>query len=238
MSIRPPAIFTRPFALDTLEHELLRSSIQKHGLLCPIVVADGVIVDGYRRWLTLRALGWADIPTVTVEGDPRILRVIAQSNSLSDSERAAVLSRDLSDDPTLGVGNLAHRYQWPPIDVERLVGTEYLSPRAVAAYQAELIPLAAVWHLGKLPHAKQDELLDADDILCEAASAARESREERRRRIVTRPRGKSIQAVLREIEKPTVAGPQLIRSGAKTAFDGWTAALKWVAGLDSGDSAG
>tara|TARA_B100000287_G_C20425616_1_gene699351 strand:- start:267 stop:788 length:522 start_codon:yes stop_codon:yes gene_type:complete len=52
------------------DYKQLTSSIQKYGILSPLVIIkDGTIIDGYHRWIIANELKIRDVPVVIVEVD-------------------------------------------------------------------------------------------------------------------------------------------------------------------------
>lgn len=219
--------------MDGLDMTLLSDSMEKNGQLVPLTICDGVIVDGYRRYLIARSLGWADIATHEVEGDPESLRIVAQTRhtEFGRDEKRALVGDHLCKHRDATAASIAHAYQWSPVEVESLAGVDYLIPHWRQLYLSGDITLAEVWHLSRVRDRGQLQLVedDGDEPLYDRAAALhREVRAARRRSMVTRPRGKGYNAIVREREKLTEAGLCLIQADAKTPVDGWTACLDWI----------
>ena len=232
-SLTPPAHTFRSVDQNSLDMVLLRDSIGTNGLLVPITVCDGVIVDGYRRWLVCKGLGWAEIECHEVEGDPHDLRIIIQTRStdFGRDEKRAFIGGFVETHPTATAAEIGHRFQWSPVEVESLIGVEYLIPAWLTAYRSGRIGLREVWHLAKIGDDNQVDMLDEEGEVFERASAVhREVRSARRRSMVARPRGKGFNAIVRELDQPRDAGLELILAKATTPLEGWTACLKWVLG--------
>ena len=59
-----------PFSRTTWDDDLkeLKASIAQHGLIMPLAIAkDGSLLDGHRRLVCLKALGWTAVPCVIRE---------------------------------------------------------------------------------------------------------------------------------------------------------------------------
>jgi len=230
-SLSPPSVVVRGTALDDIDMTLLTDSIERNGLLVPLTICQGKIVDGYRRWLCCKAIGWEEIEVHEVVGDPDELRIIAQTRTTSfgrDDKRALVgdwLTRNREAFAT----EIAHTFNWSPEEVESLAGTGYLIQDWKRQYEAGRITLAEVWQISRCRDEAQLELLDGDgDLYDRAAATLRETRSARRRSMVSRPRGRSYGQLVRELENPTEAGLALIKSNAQTPLDGWRACLEWM----------
>jgi hypothetical protein len=233
----PPSQILRPVDLDGSDMLLLTDSIERNGLLVPVTVVGRTIVDGYRRWLVFRAKGWDEIPTHEVSGDPVQLRIIAQTRhaEFGRTDKKSLVGNLLASDRTLTANRIAHDLQWHPAEVESLAGVQYLIQPFRVMYASGTISLADVWHVSRCRDGGQDILFadDSGEPLYERAAALhRETRSLRRRSMTTRARGKGLNAVIRERDKPREAGPELLRVNAKTPMDGWRACLNWI--LESG----
>lgn len=229
-SLSEPASIIRP--VIKFEQYLLEQTMKVDGLLSPITVCDGVIVDGYRRWLVARGLGWTEIDVHKVTGDPNRLRIIAQTRNttFTMNDKKIFVAQYLEEHPDATAAEIGHCFTWSPIEVEQLCGIGYLIPEAKALYEAKQINLATAWQIARLLDDAQMELLDEglDDLYDRAEAQLRLVKHARRRAMTTRPRVKSYGKIAREAEHPVYAGEYLIAANAKTPMDGWVAALKWA----------
>lgn len=229
--ITAPSNVLRP--INELDMELLRESLIENGQLTAITICDGQIVDGYRRWLVARELGWKEIEAHTVEGDPDRLRVICQTrtSAFGLTERKLLVGNYLERFPAGTAGDIAHHFKWSTVEVENLVGVMYVIPEAISLYKAGTIPLLAMWHLSRVKDHIQLKLLadpETATLVERAEAELRETRAARRRSMSLRPRMKSFNLIEKESINPSYAGPELISSNAQTPLDGWKAALAWV----------
>jgi hypothetical protein len=232
-NLLPPTHVVRGTSHDDIEMTLLSDSIESNGLLVPLTVhSSGKIIDGYRRWLCCKAMGWDEIEVHEVDGDPDALRVIAQSRStpLDRTAKRTLVGEYLQRNREATAATIAHAFNWSPEEVESLAGTQYLIQSIKAAYDAGEITLAEVWQLSRCTNDSQLDLWDAgrDDLYNRAAATLRETRSARRRNMVSRPRGKTYGQIARERERLTEAGVALIRAKAETPLDGWKACLEWI----------
>ena len=218
----------RPTNPDGPVMELLRDSITRDGLLNPVSVnQDGIIVDGFRRYLICRELGWQDIPAHEVEGDPFDLRVI--SNALTLQERRALVGRILLESPDVTAGEIARRFGWLIHEVEQLACHQQLIPE----FKEQGVRLSTVWHLSKLKVDAQRYLFDCnlppDELHAVAEEALRSERVSRLEKKFAKARRYG--EILSEYESPRFAGPLLIKHKAETPMDGWNLAIKWILDL-------
>jgi hypothetical protein len=75
----------------------LAASIQRVGLLCPILVTkNNEIVDGHRRVAAAAKLGWSEIPAIVAEGDhaEMFVEVNGQKKPLSGNETLQVYLKE------------------------------------------------------------------------------------------------------------------------------------------------
>lgn len=87
--------------LDPVSLDELRQSIERHGLLQPLLArkpegGDGYeLVAGHRRFEALRALGRATVPAILVSGDPGELALVEnlQRQDLNPFEEASAVAR-------------------------------------------------------------------------------------------------------------------------------------------------
>ena len=231
-NLLPPSVVVRGCNPDDIDMTLLTDSIERNGLLVPLTVCNNKIVDGYRRWLCCKGIGWTEIDVHEVEGDPDALRIIAQtrSTSIERADKRALVGDWLQRHGEADAATIAHTFNWSPAEVESLAGVDYLVPDVQAAYRSGDVSLAEVWQMSRLRDEKQFEIWDnhRDQLLGTAKAALREERAARRRSMVSRPRGKSYGAMVRERDNPTEAGLALIKAKAETPLDGWVACLNWI----------
>lgn len=224
----PPVLDLRPTNPDGPIMELLRDSIIRDGLLNPVSVnQDLIIVDGFRRLLICRELGWKDIPVHQVDGDPLDLRVI--SNTLTFDERRALVGRLLLENADVTATEIARRFGWFPHEVEQLVCWHHLIPE----FKEQGIRLSTVWHVSRLKIDAQRYLFDCnlspDELHAAAEEALRGERAVRYKE--TYAKTKRYKLILREHENPRFAGPLIIKHKAETPLDGWNLAIKWILDL-------
>lgn len=226
-----PALIVRP--INQFEQMLMEESMKEHGLLTPLVVADDVIVDGWRRWLVARGMGWTEIEIHKVDGDPSHLRAICQTNGsdFGSTEKKILVRQHMERNRGVSAAEIAQHFKWSPIEVEQLCCIGYVIPEAKALYDEQKIDLETAWLLGRILNEAQIQLLDSGDLASlreRAEDQLREIKHSRRRAMTTRPRVRSYNKIEKEIERPVYAGPELIAGNAVTPMDGWIAALKWV----------
>jgi len=227
----PPDQIFRPVEIDGLDHTLLCDSISKNGLLVPITVCQDKIVDGYRRYLACKGLGFTEVDVHIVEGDPDALRIIAQTRAtpFTREEKRAYLGAYLASNRQATAGEVAHAHQWSLDEVEGIAGIQYLAQPWLQAYKSGSVPLSTVWQLARIREDAQLSLWESEGDPFEQAQAIhRTERNDRRRSMVARPRCKGYTQISKELETPREAGLELIKANAETPMDGWIACLKWI----------
>lgn len=230
-SLIQPGLIMKP--VDQFQQHLLEDSMKEHGLLTPLVVTqDNVIVDGYRRWLVARGLGWTEIECSLCEGDADQLRIICQTGTqeFTKTNKKQIVGRELDQHPEITAGEIAHKYKWSPIEVEQLAGVVYLVPEAREWYNNGKLLLSTVWVLSRVKDKAQLDLLNntpIDELHDAAESHLREIKSDRRRSFAQKARVKSYPKIEKELKEPREAGPFLIRYECETPLDGWIAALRW-----------
>jgi len=220
-------------AVDKFQQHLLEDSIKDHGLMTPLVVTQhNIIVDGYRRWLVCRGLGWTEIECSVVEGDADQLRVVCQTGTqeFTKTNKKQIVGRELDERPDSTAGEIAHKYKWSPVEVENLAGVCYLVPEAREWYNNGTLPLSTVWVLSRVKDKEQLDLMKntpLEELHETAESHLREIKSARRRSFAQRARVKSYNKIEKELTDPRDAGPFLIKYECETPLDGWIAALRW-----------
>lgn len=89
-----PAANLFPMDDDTLNE--LAEDIRTHGLLCPVELYEGKIIDGRRRWLASRMAGIGEPAMVDVTPDDPVAYVLSLNlhrRQLTPSQRAMVAAR-------------------------------------------------------------------------------------------------------------------------------------------------
>lgn len=138
----------------------MMASISKRGILQPLwITPDGLLIDGYRRYLAAQALRMEEVPVV--ETKLTDMQVLAQQlivNSCKPHEQSRQLRRMLAQDIMITARKLAGLC---------MIGTwqlaEILYPKATEAVKEaaanEPIPAANIYALAQLPIDEQQQYL-------------------------------------------------------------------------------
>lgn len=231
-----------------MEYYQLKESIQRSGVLTPLLVRGEEIVDGHTRRECAIDLNLTDVPVHEVQlSDWEVLLTQVKLNTNARTEEyVARIYRIMALEPELSFHRLVHylsaNHDWL-IDLLNL--TNLQDTESVFAGK---IPLIVAIELAKLPKSAQKEIfeifsagdlttLEKRDILVTEARRHRQSQKDARtnRNHKTRaelgPRYRSFKEVCHEVETPTAAASVLHRCNASD-LPSWRAALKWVLSID------
>lgn len=169
----------------------LVADIREHGVREPVVMLDGMVLDGRNRYLAAREAG-RPIPAVQYEGDDPAAYVISlnlKRRHLNDAQRAMVAAK-LAKLPHGGNRQPDQAANWrdapttieaarllnvPPRSVERARAVQDDgAPALVASVEAGAISVAAAAEVAKLPETLQAEIVE------EGPAAVREAASELR----------------------------------------------------------
>lgn len=114
--LRPHPLNDRVYGDDGAEDLDLRASVRSLGVLMPLVVLpDGRIVSGHRRWGAARAEGLTEVPTTDYAGDPQdeteIKAAILEHNRQrvkTEDQRAREIAAMLEVEHERGLKKKAH----------------------------------------------------------------------------------------------------------------------------------
>jgi hypothetical protein len=235
---------------ETLEYTTLRESMRQYGQLVPLIVREASgrleVVDGQARLevalderigsLTCKLLELTD-------QEVEVIQLIVNKTTHKTENLARRLARIMRRDKDQTINTLAHLVKEHPDWVIRTLGLKTLTFEAQEMVRKDSLPAAVVFELAKLPPGVQDTLLDSYglvptesfiDVLQEEVRNLRSGNRDARREKNQgrRYRFRNLKEVIRELTDPTVAASILSSEGAKTALDGWLAALRWVLRCD------
>lgn len=231
----------------TVEFLELCDSMELMGQLTPILLSDsGELVDGHKRLLGAKRLGWAKIAVnpQTIKEEEVLAAQIRLNPDLTVDETRRAISRLIEEnslDNLQSVGyNLGRNVDW----VAEKLGLGTLSPVVRKAVDEGLIHVKVAELLAKLPKGKQRELLTdsieipVSKLLPRLQDEVRHKREAKHDRRATKrgrpgePWLRAERAVLDEVNNPTEAMRLIRLNKAESALDGWKLALRWALRLD------
>lgn len=249
----------RPVKKSSLDYYMLKESIEREGLLVPLLVRpveNGFeVVDGSHRFEILQDLGQTSAPCHIRElTDKQVLYVQVQANAnvveTQPVDFARRLWRIINIDNAMTVNELAHELHRPVTWVKRMLGLVFLDKSGEDALHKGKISVAHAVEIAKLPVDAQKEVISLAGTLPSGEFLDEIRKEVRKRRIGWADHKKHLKAaekeqnavkykfrkfkeVVNELENPILAGLVLDACQAKTVVDGWNAALQWVLTCDS-----
>jgi ParB/RepB/Spo0J family partition protein len=236
---------------ESLDYVMLRDSIRKDGILHNLVVRQAgdmyEVILGSHRYEIARDLG---IPVVTckvIEADDaeaERLQVVENKCRVETkpSEYARRIQKMLHQ-TGMSIPEIAASICRHPDTVKKWLNLNFLAPECKKALDSGQISGILGIELAKLPLTKQTELLSlhnqftSQEYLELLRQQVREYRgqariERGRQKAGTQPTFRQFRKVKDEYLTPTEAATVLTRKEARTALDGWKAALEWVLSMD------
>ena len=231
---------------------MLRDSIRMDGILHNLVVRKAgdyyEVIIGNHRFEIACDLGIDSLECKVVEADDdeaRRLQVIENEvrvpTTTSEYARAIQTMLHRSGGSIASVAASISRH---PDTVKKWLSLNFLSPKCKKELDSGRISGILAIELAKLPLHKQDELLSLNsefasrreylEILRQTVREHRgQARVERgKKKAGNNPSYRCFRKVKDEYMNPTEAATVLTRKAAKTALDGWKAALEWVLSMD------
>jgi len=236
-------LMLRQVRRDSLEYHQLRESIDRGGILQPILVrphSGGYeVIDGSHRFSAASDLRLPGVPCMIRDlTDTQVLRIQIEANEVRCPSSMIDLSNRLHKivkiDREMNVNQLAHSLSRPPSWVRAVLGLVRLSSQSRGALESGSITLETAIELSKLPPGEQ-VLGSAEEVRslvrrmrskrCNAPEIAGEEEG-------APPAFRTYKEVVQERRQGVHAGAVLICSEAVTAIDGWNAAISWVLQMD------
>jgi len=237
---------------ETMEYIMFRDSIRKDGILHNLVVRQVgdmyEVIIGNHRFSIAQDLRYESLPCKVIEADDdeaRRLQVVENATRVetSPSEYARRLQKMLHTSG-MTIPEIAASICRHPDTVKKWLNLNFLSIKCKKALDSGQINGILAIELSKLPLVKQDELLSLHsefasngeylEILRESVRNHRgQARIERgKTKSGTQPTFRQFRKVKDEYLNPTEAATVLSRKDAKTALDGWNAAVEWILSMD------
>lgn len=249
--LRRCPIQLRPVRKQTVEYYMLRDSIRDVGIIQPLLVRPSEewyeVVCGNNRFECAQDLNLTEVPCVIREmsnEDVLRLQVIENSNQIETTPVDYI--RRLQKIINLGimtVEELAFHIHRHPDWVKKLLRLNCLSPKCKEALDKKRISIKLGAELAKLNLVDQDKLLELSENYSDSEflemirEVVRHGRDAYKK--FKKDKGFEIQPIFRpigividELKNKTNAALMLERYGAKTAVQGWCAAIEWVLSLD------
>lgn len=257
--IRENPVALRGVDRESEKYVSLRDSISRMGILNPISVREKKdpegkgyfeICDGLHRYSSAKDAGLEIIP-VNVLGfsDAEVLEAQVTANlcrvDTKPVEYTRQLQRMFALNPTLTLSDMAEKVCQSPAWVNQRLGLLKLEEGIQTLVDDGKINLSNAYALAKLPKEEQVNFVDTAISMTpsefvatvnkrakELRDAARQGKEAEEAKFEPVAHLRKLGELKAELERPTVAGPVSAQFGAKTAEQGFAAAIKWVLSLD------
>lgn len=247
-----PARSLRPVRRDSLEYIELVNSVQKDGVLQPILVRPKgeryEIVEGWHRYEASIEAGHDDIPVIVKDlTDREVMILQLKCNAIRPQTRTFEYARRLKllMEEGLTLTELSGIIDKSPKWIQDQIQLHRLKKEHWTHVEDGTIKASAALALANLPHELQDKFVEEAIVLpagdfVERASAARRDyqefllreKQENRKMGAVPPTLRQMNVIKTEALKGDVAKDVLTACGAKTALEGWFAALSWVLKID------
>lgn len=230
---------------------MLRDSIRKSGVLSSLMVRPQEewyeVVLGSHRYEVALDLGLESLPCQVRDlDDDEVYTMQVEENEVRIETLPSEYARRMQTILNRGeqtLNELAASVSRHPDTVKKWLSFNYLSPKCKMALDSGLLSCILGVELAKLPVMQQDELLSLHsqfptmEYLELLRQSVREHRGAARQergasKAGTHPTFRQFRKVRDEYVTPQEAATVLTRSDAKTALDGWNAALQWVLSMD------
>ncbi len=169
---------------DEPELLALGQNMLTYGQAIPVIVCDGVLVDGERRWRSAQLVGIKELDAIILATKPSATELAllqasldVHRQSLKAMERSSLLAR-IRDENGWTVGELAQRLQMNQSAVSKFLSLQKLTPDLQAKVDAGELDLERAYIVSQAPDAAAQREL--------AAQAGKLSREQLRQRAKSR----------------------------------------------------
>lgn len=237
-SVKRSPFQLRPVKCHTREYTQLRNSIDRQGVLQPILVRerDGgyEIIDGAHRFECACDLRLESIPVlVTDMSDQEVLSAQIAANTQRiqtlDSDLARRIWRITKHIPVEEVAyKLGKSVSW----VKHVCGMEKLRPQIMNLFDSGKVTFRKAYLLSHIPRDYQMECCTLDEA--ELQHVVRELKASGRvpPRQTISPMYRSLQQTIVEMENPTEAGRIILNETDGSPVEVWKAALRWACQMD------
>ncbi len=255
--IHPPKYLFRPVRVNSVEYAEMLDSIRDSGLWQPILVRaldNGAyeVVEGNWRYTCCKQLRFTAVPCVICKlTDPQVLVAQLQCNGIRPETTPVEFSERLTqifhNTPGMTVPKLAKLIRKSPSWIHRILRLQKLRAQYSTMVRRGEMTLTAACALSRLPPEYQDLLIEkattlaAKDFTALANSELKRLREASRNAYIDghiinqskpMPYLRKFVELRREYNRPTAAGPTLIKAEAETAMEGWLTCLAWIMHMD------
>jgi ParB/RepB/Spo0J family partition protein len=255
--IHPPKFMLRPVRTASIEYAEMLDSIRDNGVLQPILVrrldnGEYEVVEGNWRFTCCTQLRMETIPCLIrdmSDDQVKVTQLVAngirpETSPVEFSER---LAQFLHNNPDMTVPMMAVLIRKSPQWIRNILRLTKLRAEYSLMVRRGEIPLTSACILARLPPEYQDTLIQKAQTLTTkefnklAHSELKRLREASRNAYINNhpvnqpkpvPNLRRFVELRSEFERPTAAGPTLLKMAAKTAMDGWSSCMAWIMHMD------
>lgn len=242
------------------EWQLLRDSVEKHGVLTPIIVREISdpetgesyfgLVDGLQRFTAASELGLPEIPANIVDKDESEVietQFIANAKRIQTkpAEYARAILHILERNPLLTKRELSQRLSMTESWLDNLLKLNELEPALQKLVDEGAICAANGISLAKLPPEEQMANMDLAQTMGAAEftkrialrvkeinEAKRKGRDAAPQEWQPFPHPRKPAEIKEEFENPRIGAELVKKMGCKNAVDGFKAGIAWVCQMD------
>lgn len=242
----------RPVLKNTLEYIMLKKSIEKNGLLQPLLVRENEqileVVDGGNRYECCHDLDIKTVPClIGPMTDKEVLRfqLICNARRIQASpvEYARRLWRILKVEQSMTLNELAHSIDQHPSWVKTILKMVNLSEKAKKFLTDGKLGVKMGAELSNLPVERQDSILELlgeipksefRELIRREGRHLRQGQKKARsiNNLTEDHKLRNLKEIKNELKLPTIAASVLSGAEASTALEGWKAALEWCTRTD------
>lgn len=240
--MNPSAIKRCPFQLrpvrkNTREYYQLRNSIQRQGILQPILIRqNNELVDGAHRLECAKDLRLTEVPVVVREmTDDEVLQAQVSANTQRietlDSE---IAMRIWKISKRMSIERLAHAMGKSLTWVKMVCKLERLKPEVLAMLDVGKITFRQAFLLAKLPRRHQLECCTLNERELQRAIRTLRMTGRLKRDVGedVRPMYRPMSRTIEEMESPCFAARVIMNETDRSPIEVWKAALRWVTQID------
>lgn len=259
--IRENPVALRGVDRENEKYVQLRDAIGRQGILNAINVREKKdttdntvyfeICDGLHRYSVAKDLGLETIPVNVLSfTDAEVLEAQVTANicriDTKPVEYTKQLQRMFTLNPTLTLADMAEKVSQSPAWVNQRLGLLKLDDAIQTLVDDGKINLSNAYALAKLPKEEQANFVDAAITMVpgefvatvnkrakDLRDAARQGKEATEATFEAVPHLRKLGELKSELESPSIAKGIIAQVGAKSASDGFAAAIAWVLSLDA-----
>lgn len=237
-SLRRSPFQLRSVKPHTREYAQLRNSIDRQGILQPILVRkvgdEYEIIDGAHRFECACDLKMDTIPVLEVEmADQEVLAAQISANT----QRIQTLDSDLARriwkiTKHMSVEEVAYQLGKSVSWVKQVCGMEKLRPEVLTLFDRGEVTFRKAFLLSHIPRSNQLECWSLDESELQYVVRQVKSSGRVPPRQTISPMYRSLQQTISEVDNPIEAGRIILNETDSSPVEVWKAALRWVCQMD------